>query len=144
MGLILETFNNTPRINKKVKIMDERNVKRKSLSNFKKYLDLENKEHICFYCNTYINDLDLSIDHVIPWSYMYSNDIWNLVYVCKRCNSIKNNRIPLENEIKKLKQRNQNLSELMKYNNVKNNIYNELELAIEKDYVDKFWIGSKS
>ena len=33
-GLILETFNSSPRINKKVKIMDERNIKRNSLNKF--------------------------------------------------------------------------------------------------------------
>ena len=143
-GLILETFNSSPRINKKVKIMDEREIKRNSLNKFKDYLDLDNREHKCFLCNNIISENNISIDHVIPWSYMYSDDIWNLVYVCKNCNSSKNNRIPSEQEINKLKQRNQTLLQKMKENNIHNKIYDELKLSIEKDYVNKFWIGSKN
>ena len=26
---------------------------------------------------------ELSVDHVIPWSYMFEDDLWNLVYVKK-------------------------------------------------------------
>lgn len=142
-GLILETFNSTPRINKKVKIMDEREIKRSSLNKFKSYLDLENKEHKCFICNKKIED-HLSIDHVIPWSYMYSDDVWNLVYVCQTCNSSKNNRIPTRIEIIKLIKRNKNLLKCMEDNGINNKIYDELKISIEKDYVNKFWTGSKS
>lgn len=143
-GLILETFNSSPRINKKVKIMDEREIKRNSLNKFKEFLDLENPEHKCFICDNLIAEDNLSIDHVIPWSYMYSDDIWNLVYVCKNCNSSKNNRIPSQTDINKLKTRNQLLLEKMNEHNIQNKMSEELKLAIEKDYVNKFWIGSKN
>ena len=143
-GLILESFNSSPRINKKVKIMDERDIKRNSLNKFKKYLDLENREHRCFICGKCIIEKNISIDHVIPWSYMYSDDIWNLVYVCKYCNSIKNNRIPSEEEINKLKDRNQRLLKCIEEKKINDKISDELKLAIEKDYVNKFWIGSKN
>ena len=143
-GLILETFNNSPRINKKVKIIDARDIKRNSLNKFKQFLDLENPKHKCFICNNIIVKNDISIDHVIPWSYMYSDDIWNLVYVCKDCNSRKSNRIPSEEEIHKLKSRNHRLLNYMENNNIHNKVYDELKLSIDKDYVDKFWIGSKS
>lgn len=124
--------------------MDERDIKRSSLNKFKKFLDLENKEHKCFLCDNVISENNISIDHVIPWSYMYSDDIWNLVYVCKNCNSSKNNRIPSEEEINKLKLRNISLLKHMEENNIHNKIYDELKLSIEKDYVSKFWIGSKN
>ena len=143
-GLILETFNSSPRINKKVKIMDEREIKRNSLNKFKDYLDLENPDHKCFICDEHINNDEISIDHVIPWSYMYSDDIWNLVYVCKSCNSSKKNRIPSEKEINKLKNRNTKLLYAMQKNGINNKVYDELKLAIEKDYVNKFWVGSKN
>ena len=143
-GLILETFNSSPRINKKVKIMDEREIKRNSLDKFKKYLDLENDKHECFICGNKIENNDLSIDHVIPWSYMYSDDIWNLVYVCKSCNSRKTNRIPDKANIDKLKERNLILQNKMVEEKIKNKMFEELKLANEKDYVTKFWIGSKN
>ena len=143
-GLILETFNNSPRINKKVKIIDEQEVKRNSLSKFKEYLDIENPQRKCFICGKHIDEQQLSIDHVIPWSYLYSDDLWNLVYVHKSCNSSKNNIIPLEEDIKKLKNRNKKLIQQLKEKGIHGKILNELDLAIQKDYVYKFWIGCKS
>ena len=78
-GLILETFNSSPKINKKVKIIDGLEIRRSSLSKFRKYLDVENPEKKCFICGEKIEDSELGIDHVIPWSYMYSDDLWNRV-----------------------------------------------------------------
>ena len=143
-GLILETFNSSPRINKKVKIIDEIDIKRNSLNKFKKYLDEENKERICFICGKKIHENELSIDHVIPWSYLYADDLWNLVYVHRNCNSSKNNVIPNKNDIDRLKQRNNKLIEILDKNNIKGKDVDELRLAIDKDYVNKFWIGCKS
>lgn len=143
-GVILETFNNSPRINKKVKIIDGQDVKRNSLVKFKKYLDIENPKRTCFICGKPIDNQNLSIDHVIPWSYLYSDDLWNLVYVHKSCNSTKNNIIPLEEDIQKLKNRNERLIQKLKEKRIHSKITNELDLAIQKDYVYKFWIGCKS
>ena len=143
-SLNLETFNSSPKINKKVKIIDEIDIKRNSLNKFKKYLDEENKERICFICGKKIHENELSIDHVIPWSYLYADDLWNLVYVHRNCNSSKNNVIPNKNDIDRLKQRNNKLIEILDKNNIKGKDVDELRLAIDKDYVNKFWIGCKS
>ena len=142
-SLILESFNSSPRINKKVRIIDDRNIKRSSLTKFKQYLDLENPTHYCFICGKETLEKELAIDHVIPWSYMYSDDLWNLVYVCQHCNSIKSNVIPTKNQIDRLKERNEKLLLLMKEKNISNKLLEEISLAIEKDYVNKFWTGCK-
>lgn len=142
-GLILEAFNSSPRINRKVKIIDEQEIKRESLSSFKRYLDLENREHICSICGKPISDEELSIDHVIPWSYLYSDDLWNLVYVHKKCNSNKSNRIPTKEQIDSLKVRNKSLLELAEINQIHNKTIDELRMSIQFQYVDKFWIGCK-
>ncbi|MBR3512746.1 MAG: HNH endonuclease [Clostridia bacterium] len=143
-GLILETFNSSPRINKKVKIIDEQEVKRNSLSKYKKYLDVENPNHKCFICGEVIEEKEITIDHVIPWSYLYSDDLWNLVYVHKGCNSRKNNVIPTKLDIEKLKTRNNKLLLLLQDKIITGKEVDELKLAIEKDYVNKFWIGCKN
>lgn len=143
-GLILESFNSSPRINRKVKIIDEQEVKRNSLSKFKEYLDIENPDRKCFICDKNIEEKELSIDHVIPWSYLYSDDLWNLVYVHKSCNSSKSNVIPTKKDIERLKDRNNRLSKLLSEKNKSGKSIDELNLAIEKDYVNKFWIGCKS
>ena len=89
-----------------------------------------------------IKDDELSIDHVIPWSYLYSDDLWNLVYVKKSENSIKSNRLPSEAMIEKLEKRNKRLLALLDQNK-KDKHSEELEFAIEKDLVRNFWIGCK-
>ena len=142
-GLILETFNSSPRINKKVKIIDQDGIKRNDLKKFRKLLDVENPNRICFICGKQIDEKELSIDHVIPWSYMYSDDLWNLVYVHKNCNSSKSDVIPSQEEIDKLKERNDELFQILKEREESGKAIDELEVAIEKDYVDKFWIGCK-
>ena len=44
----------------------------------------------CVYCNK--NNFN-SIDHVIPWSMVKSDKFWNMLPICKSCNSSKSNRI---------------------------------------------------
>jgi len=138
----LEKFNSSPRISKKVNGSDRENIKRGGLSKFKKYLDIENPNHICFISGEKI-DNDLSIDHVIPWSYLFSDDVWNLVYLKKTENSSKSNRIPNEEVILKLEKRNQELYTKMKEIGLNDKRFKELELSIQKDYVREFWYGCR-
>ena len=42
-----------------------------------------------------------------------------------------------------LKQRNDRLLEILKSNGISDKNVDELDVAIEKDYVQKFWIGCK-
>tara|TARA_B110000240_G_C13472455_1_gene441598 strand:+ start:685 stop:1602 length:918 start_codon:yes stop_codon:yes gene_type:complete len=137
----LEECNSSPRISKKVKGTDREQIRRGSLSKFKGYLYLENPERRCFITGDKIAD-DESIDHVIPWSYLYSDDLWNLVLVKKGANSSKSNNIPGEGLIKKLEQRNHKLLKLLKDHKPDKHI-EELKLAIDNDYVRKFWTGCR-
>jgi len=137
---ILENFNSSPRISKKVKIIDLKKVKRNSLQKFHKYLDKIDSN--CSICGKPINDKP-SIDHVIPWSYMYSDDLWNLVYTHKGCNSSKSNRIVGETEIGELEKRNKELLETLNNLGINDKHTKELQLSINKDFVRKFWIGFK-
>ncbi|MBA2861796.1 HNH endonuclease domain-containing protein [Methanococcus maripaludis] len=142
---MLESFNHSPRISSKVRAIDENKIKRDVLNKFKEYLDYEfdDGKRYCFYSGKELNDEDCTIDHVIPWSFMYSDDIWNLVYCDKSENSRKSNRIPDENIINALELRNKLLLEKLKENNKTGKRVDELKLAIEKDYVKKFWISSR-
>jgi hypothetical protein len=109
------------------------------------FLDAENPEHKCFVCSKIIPDNKLSIDNVIPWSFMFSDDLWNLVYMHKSCNSSKYNVIPMEDEIAALEARNKRLLMHLKANavlSIKKPV-TELELAIDRDYVRKFWVNCR-
>jgi hypothetical protein len=71
---------------------------------------------------------------------MFSDDLWNLVYCHKGENSEKSNRLPSEEDIGRLEERNKQLLDRMQNNNKD---YDQLQIAIEKDYVKKFWISFK-
>jgi FixJ family two-component response regulator len=73
---------------------------------------------------------------------MYSDDLWNLVYVKKSLNSSMSNKTKNNAIKKKLINRNKQLLEKLIQNNVSNKIVDELKLSIEKDYVEQFWISA--
>jgi 5-methylcytosine-specific restriction endonuclease McrA len=135
----LENLNTHPRISQKVKGTDRENIKRANLNTFKEYLDIENPKRLSFKTGKPIPDDKLSMDHVIPWSYLYSDDLWNLVYVTRSENSSMNNRLPDEFDIEKLEKRNTSL--LCKLDKIgkSNKQTEDLRLAIENNYVRKFW-----
>ena len=72
---------------------------------------------------------------------MYSDDLWNLVYVNKSINSSMSNRIKKDEIKNKLIQRNKTLLQMLDAKNVSNREVEKLRLAIDKDYVELFWIG---
>ena len=140
----LEDIDGSPRIAKKIKGVDREQVpKRASLSKFKTYLDAENPEKVCFLTGKPIADGDIAIDHVIPWSYLYADNLWNLVYIDRRENSSKGNRIPDEATIMRLESRNKRLSEALQQQGIQSKHSAELQIAIDRDYVRRFWIGCK-
>ena len=70
----LEEVDGSPRLTKKIIGVDrDGEPKRKNLKPFRKYLDIVNPERTCFISGEKIVEGDLSIDHLIPWSYMYSD-----------------------------------------------------------------------
>lgn len=138
----LEDLNNAPRISQKVRGVDrDQEPKRKSLKKFQQFLDIENPNRICFITGKAIPEKELSIDHIIPWSYMYSDDLWNLVYVNKSVNSSMNNRVKKDDIKDKLIKRNKKLLQLLDAKKKTGKEVAELRLANNKDYVELFWIG---
>ena len=133
---LLEKFNFAPKITTKVKGISNSKIQRASLSQYKKQLlkEFEGRKVIDFYTGDELDITEISIDHVIPWSFMYSDDIWNLVITSKSHNSSKSNTIPSDDVIEKLKERNLNL---IRY--VDKKYKDDLELSIKGNYVDKFY-----
>ena len=140
---ILEDFNFSPRIAHKVRGAEKGNIKRKDLKKFHKFIEIENPNKICFFSETPLNKNNLSVHHVIPWSYMYSDDLWNLVYVDINKNIRISNSIPDQGTIEKLKQRNNVLKTKMENLNIINKMYNELAYAIDRDLVTRYWINCR-
>jgi 5-methylcytosine-specific restriction endonuclease McrA len=141
-SLMLENYNSSPRVGKKVKITDEKFIQRKSLNRYFKLIEFDNTEKRCFICGRPIIGKP-AIDHVIPWSYLYSDDLWNLVFVHDSCNSKKSDNVPNEEAIIRLEDRNRRLIKEFEETNHINKDYLELKLADEENLVRKFWIGCR-
>lgn len=136
---LLEKFNFVPKIASKVNGISESKLRRNSLKKFKEALlqEYEGKA-IDFYTGEELDEKDISVDHVIPWSFMYSDDIWNLVLTSKSKNSSKSNTIPNEQVIEKLKTRNLNLVRILN-----GNFKSDLQIAIKNNYLDRFYYECK-
>jgi hypothetical protein len=61
----------------------------------------------CFYCDA--ETTKLHIDHVVPWSFVLEDRIWNLVLSCRDCNCTKSDRTPDDDMLLKLTSRNSGL-----------------------------------
>lgn len=133
---LLEKFNYAPKIANKVSSISDAKLKRESLTKYKNELMKEFKDGVAvdFYSGKPLKDDDISVDHVIPWSFMYSDDIWNLVLTSKSNNSSKSNSIPSEDNINKLKERNKCIVDLLD-----SKFSAEMRDAIANNYIDKYY-----
>lgn len=133
---LLERYNTQPRIVSKVKGSSDNVLKRNNLSKYKDILlGLYHDEIKDFYTDEVISLEEVSVDHFIPWSFMYSDDLWNLVITSKSNNSSKSNRPPEEAYIKKLEERNMKLLEIIQDSKQKE----ELLESLEHHYITKFY-----
>lgn len=57
----------------------------------------------CFYCERpFSAQRTIHIDHVIPWSFLLSDPLWDLVLACRPCNLSKSDTLPHHDFIGKL------------------------------------------
>jgi 5-methylcytosine-specific restriction endonuclease McrA len=92
--------------------IENSNSSRKSLEKFKIVL-LRNSDR-CFYCNNLLSIKQkelIHVDHFIPWSYIFEDELWNLVLTCRNCNLKKHSSLPTEPFMDKLVYRNKIFSE---------------------------------
>jgi CRISPR/Cas system Type II protein with McrA/HNH and RuvC-like nuclease domain len=115
---LLEKFNHAHRIANKISVSEIQAIKRKSLKVYRDILLIlqENQAIIDFYINEIIYISDISIDHFIPWSFIYSDEIWNLVITSKSNKSKKSNKLSNKEYLNKLKE--QNLALVSKIKNL--------------------------
>jgi 5-methylcytosine-specific restriction endonuclease McrA len=106
-ALELEKWNHVPRITSKV-LYDPR-AARGRLCHRKELIAIARREG-CFYCELPLNRRP-PIDHVIPRSFVFEDEVWNLVAACKRCNGAKSDTLPHKRFIAKLAARNSRLLE---------------------------------
>lgn len=82
----LERINTLPRLVAKIQNYEAR---RGSLKKFRDILADRSESARCFYCGCDLAGGEIHVDHFIPWSYVFENELWNLVLSCPGCNSRK-------------------------------------------------------
>ena len=82
--------------------------KRKNLSDYRKILRQEFEENNCFYCGTKLTT-GSHVDHVLPWSFVKSDHLWNFVLACPKCNCKKNDLLPSKSKLAEVTARNQKM-----------------------------------
>lgn len=83
-------------------------TKRADLTIFKDELNSLSKTETCFYCGKKLTGA-AHLDHVIPWSFIKKDQLWNFVFACPSCNESKNDKMPTKEFIDKLIKRNADL-----------------------------------
>jgi 5-methylcytosine-specific restriction endonuclease McrA len=136
LAQLLEQYNDSPRITQKVRGLSDQQLRRNNLTKYRKILlSLKPEEPIIdFYTGKVLEEHQISVDHVIPWSFIYSNDLWNLVITSKSFNSQKSNRTPDRSVIERLQKRNQQLLS----SDIDEKLKQELEISVEQNYPLKF------
>lgn len=137
---LLEKYNFVPMLSNKVTAISNGKIDRNNLKKYKEELIKEFKDGKIkdFYTGETLSYQDATVDHVIPWSFMYSDDIWNLVLTSKSNNSRKSNIVPSEEVINRLKDRNESIKDL-----VDESYKKDLVLAELNKYVDKYYYECK-
>jgi len=111
MAAMIEDLNEVPSINYLLAKV-ESIAKRSSLRHYEKLL-LSYFEHTCFYCGKNLSGAKrtIHVDHFIPWSFVQSDHIWNLVLSCSICNSSKSDHIPVRSFLDNIIDRNSELND---------------------------------
>jgi hypothetical protein len=140
---ILEKNNKTPNIIKKVQGSKEYRFKRQNLIKYRNVL-LEHY-HLDgfkdFYTGKPVHVDDISLEHVIPFDFIYSCDIWNLIIVSKETSKNRRGKVPTDQEIEKLNKRNADLYVAIKDTHLK--VRFDLEKAQEEHLINRYYIDLK-
>ena len=137
---LLETYNKAPNIIRKVKGSKEFRFKRQNLVKYRNVLlehcHLEGSKD--FYTGESVELENIKLEYVIPYDFVYTNDIWNTIIVSKETAKKRRGKVPSKEDIHKLNERNKNLYEAIKETHLKAKY--ELERAIEEHLVNRYYI----
>ncbi|MBN9653271.1 HNH endonuclease [Halobacillus sp. GSS1] len=109
MAKMIEQLNEVPHINY---LLDkvESIAQRSTLKPFERVL-MQYFERKCFYCKKSLDkeNVQTHVDHFIPWSFVQSDHLWNLVLSCSTCNTSKNDKLPVREFLGEVVDRNEKL-----------------------------------
>ena len=102
----LEKVNTDDALHRVISKLELSTPRRSDLSIYRKILEAEFEGKICFYCGNKITS-STHVDHVIPWSFVKSDHLWNFVLACPSCNTKKKDKLPSKENLSKVIVRNE-------------------------------------
>lgn len=110
--------------------------RRENLSIYREILRVEFEENTCFYCGKKLGR-NIHVDHFIPWSFVKDDKIWNFVLSCPQCNERKNNKLPKQDFLIKIENRNNKIQVIDNFI-----IQKDFE-GYSQDLLDRMWKYAK-
>ena len=101
----LEKANSDEQVVRLLEKLELSTPRRNDLSIYRKILFEEFNEERCFYCGKAFNG-DIHVDHFIPWSFVKSDNLWNFVLTCPKCNIKKKDSLVGKHLLSRLEDRN--------------------------------------
>ncbi|TFB19574.1 HNH endonuclease [Filobacillus milosensis] len=145
MAKMIEELNEVPSINYLLEKV-ETVAKRSSLKPFERVL-LHYFEASCFYCGKDLSKQKqpTEVDHFIPWSFVQSDQIWNLVLSCRHCNNTKRDKLPEREYLNFIIDRNKVLKEKVIESQSLLENYKDKKIIMLYDYsikngFDEIWV----
>lgn len=133
----LEKINSEDLTSRLLEKLDLATPHRADLSMYRGVLYKEFQEDSCFYCGRKIGG-NSHVDHFIPWSFLKTDNLWNFVLACPRCNLHKSNYLAGKDFLAKINERNTLLLERVDSTFVRNEL---------RDYytglIDRIWMYAK-
>ncbi|MET3682778.1 hypothetical protein ABID56_000868 [Alkalibacillus flavidus] len=123
-------------------------AKRSSLKPYEEVL-LNYFEATCFYCGKSLTRGNRAshVDHFIPWSFVQSDQIWNLVMACGTCNIQKKDKLPKRDYLDDIIARNNQLQEVIQEKDRDSSLrhYHDQKIVLLYDYsikngFDDIWV----
>lgn len=89
-------------------------AQRSSLAKYLRILTTQTGEDRYFYCDIAFSDQRrVSVNHLLPWTFLLDDPLWDLVLACAQCNGSKSDRLPDARFVTKLAGRNHVRSKLL-------------------------------
>jgi len=117
--------------------LDLSTPKRKDLSVYREILFKEFQEDRCFYCGKMLKD-KIHVDHFIPWSFIKTDNLWNLVLACPRCNIKKSGNLVNIDYVIKLR----NMNSYRMQNSREQLVLKEYS-TYKKETLERIWVYAK-
>jgi hypothetical protein len=142
-AMLLDDYNKAPNIIRKVIGSKVYRFKRENVIKFRnvllEYLHLDGIKD--FYTEEPLHVDDISLEHVIPYDFIYSCDIWNLIVVSKETAKKRRGKIPTDADIQKLNKRNHALYDAIKDTHLQ--VRFDLEDALDNHLLTRYYIDLK-